>query len=289
MSVLKVDAVSFSYNRGTPLEKKVLDNISYSFSKGKITGLIGHTGSGKSTLIQMLNGILRPDSGKIYLDGKDIWEEPKEISSVRFKVGLVFQYPEYQLFEESVLKDISFGPRNIGLSEEEIAERVRRAAKFCGVSEDLFDKSPFDISGGQKRRVAIAGVIAMDPEVLILDEPAAGLDPMGREEILGRIWSFQRETKGTVVIVSHSMEDVASYCDELLVLNRGAVFTSGTCSEVFSMGKKLEEVGLTIPQVTSFLIRLKQAGLSVNPDLYTVDSARDELCRYYFSVKGKAQ
>ena len=284
MSVLAVESLSYAYNRGTPLEKKVLHDISYTFADGKITGLIGHTGSGKSTLVQMLNGILRPDGGRVLLNGEDIWKKPKEIASVRFKVGLVFQYPEYQLFEETVKKDISFGPRNIGLPEDEIESRVTRAAKFCGIGEELFEKSPFDISGGQKRRVAIAGVIAMAPEVLILDEPAAGLDPMGREEILGRIWSYQRET-----IVSHSMEDMASYCDELLVLNRGEVYTSGTCAEVFSAGEDLEQVGLSIPQVTSLLLLLKKAGLPVNADLYTVEAARSELSRYYFSQKGKGK
>ena len=211
MASLSLSNVSYIYSPNTPFEKKALDDVSLSFKEGVITGLIGHTGSGKSTLVQLLNGLNKPTSGTVFLDGVDIWENPKDITSVRYKVGLVMQYPEYQLFEETVKKDIEYGPRNMHLSEDEIEKRVKEAAFFCGITEDLFEKSPFDLSGGQKRRVAIAGVMAMNPQILILDEPAAGLDPIGREEILGGIRTFQKETNTTVIIVSHSMEDMAVY------------------------------------------------------------------------------
>ena len=281
MSILSLENVSYTYSRGTPFEKKALNNVSLTLPEAKMIGLIGHTGSGKSTLVQLLNGIHKPDEGRILLDGKDIWEKPKEINKIRFHVGLVFQYPEYQLFEETVAKDIAFGPHNMNLSEEEISRRVSEAAAFCGVGEDLLEKSPFDLSGGQKRRAAIAGVLAMDPEILILDEPAAGLDPMGREEILGRIWSYQRQKKSTVIIVSHSMEDMASYCDDLIVMNQSELYMTGSCAEIFSKGRELEKIGLTIPQITKFLIELRSMGIEINSHLFTVEAAREELKKYY--------
>lgn len=283
MQGLKLENISYTYSRGTPFEKKAIYDINVSFAPGKITGLIGHTGSGKSTLVQLINCIKKPDTGKIFFDGKNIWDEPKEIAKYRFKIGLVFQYPEYQLFEETVYKDIAFGPSNMGLPEEEINKKVESAAFFCGIGRELFEKSPFDLSGGQKRRVAIAGVIAMDPEVLILDEPAASLDPMGREEILGRVWSYQRERKSTVIIVSHSMEDMAVYCDELVVMNKGGIFMSGCCNEIFEKSDELEGVGLSVPQVAKFMKYLKNKGANVRENIFTVEEARRELKNYYFS------
>ncbi|MBQ3598206.1 MAG: energy-coupling factor transporter ATPase [Clostridia bacterium] len=267
---LKLENVSVVYGEGTPFRKVALDNINIEFPKGKITGIIGHTGSGKSTLAQLLNGLNRPTSGKIYLDGKDIWEKPKEISKIRFKVGLAFQYPEYQLFEETVGKDISFGPKNMGLDENEIALRVAEAAKLCGIPEDSLSRSPFELSGGQKRRVAIAGVMAMRPEYLVLDEPAAGLDPVGKTDILGGIINYKNETEGTVVLISHSMEDVAKYSDMILVLKEGKVFSYGSVEEIFSDIESLANSSLDLPQITRLFHELKKRGLSQRDDVYTV-------------------
>lgn len=267
---LKLENVSVVYGEGTPFRKVALDNINIEFPKGKITGIIGHTGSGKSTLAQLLNGLNKPTSGKIYLDGKDIWEKPKEISKIRFKVGLAFQYPEYQLFEETVGKDISFGPKNMGLDENEIALRVAEAAKLCGIPEDSLSRSPFELSGGQKRRVAIAGVMAMRPEYLVLDEPAAGLDPVGKNDILGGIINYKNETEGTVVLISHSMEDVAKYSDMILVLKEGKVFSYGSVEEIFSDIESLANSSLDLPQITRLFHELKKRGLSQRDDVYTV-------------------
>ena len=267
---LKLENVSVVYGEGTPFRKVALDNINIEFPKGKITGIIGHTGSGKSTLAQLLNGLNKPTSGKIYLDGKDIWEKPKEISKIRFKVGLAFQYPEYQLFEETVGKDISFGPKNMGLDENEIALRVAEAAKLCGIPEDSLSRSPFELSGGQKRRVAIAGVMAMRPEYLVLDEPAAGLDPVGKTDILGGIINYKNETEGTVVLISHSMEDVAKYSDMILVLKEGKVFSYGSVEEIFSDIESLANSFLDLPQITRLFHELKKRGLSQRDDVYTV-------------------
>jgi len=267
---LKLENVSVVYGEGTPFRKVALDNINIEFPKGKITGIIGHTGSGKSTLAQLLNGLNKPTSGKIYLDGKDIWEKPKEISKIRFKVGLAFQYPEYQLFEETVGKDISFGPKNMGLDENEIALRVAEAAKLCGIPEDSLNRSPFELSGGQKRRVAIAGVMAMRPEYLVLDGPAAGLDPVGKTDILGGIINYKNETEGTVVLISHSMEDVAKYSDMILVLKEGKVFSYGSVEEIFSDIESLANSSLDLPQVTRLFHELKKRGLSQRDDVYTV-------------------
>ncbi|MBE6670835.1 MAG: energy-coupling factor transporter ATPase [Ruminococcaceae bacterium] len=274
MGELTLKNVTYVYGAETPFEKAALHDVNVSFNSGVITGLIGHTGSGKSTLVQLLNGLLKPTSGNIYLNGCDIWENPKDITSVRYKVGLVMQYPEYQLFEETVRKDIAYGPTNMGLEPEEVEKRVRESAFFCGISEDLFDKSPFDLSGGQKRRVAIAGVMAMKPSVLILDEPAAGLDPIGREEILGGIRTFQKQTNTTVIIVSHSMEDMAVYCDEIVVMNKSEVYMKGPTAEIFAKADKLVEVGLDVPQITHLFKKMKDMGIDVPENVFTVEEAR---------------
>lgn len=267
---LKLENVSVVYGEGTPFRKIALDNINIEFPKGKITGIIGHTGSGKSTLAQLLNGLNKPTSGNIYLDGTDIWEKPKEISKIRFKVGLAFQYPEYQLFEETVGKDIAFGPKNMGLNDNEIALRVAEAARMCGIPEDSLNRSPFELSGGQKRRVAIAGVMAMRPEYLVLDEPAAGLDPVGKTDILSGIINYKNETDGTVILISHSMEDVAKYSDMILVLNEGKVFAHGSVEEIFSDIDSLANSSLDLPQITRLFHELKKRGLSERDDVYTV-------------------
>ena len=280
MSKIKLENIKYVYGEGTPFEKEALNNVNLEFEEGVITGLIGHTGCGKSTLVQLLNGLLKPTSGKVILNGTDIWEKPKEIGQVRFKVGLVFQYPEYQLFAETVYKDIAFGPENMGLDTEDIAQRVGEAAKFVGIDENLFEKSPFELSGGQKRRVAIAGVMAMAPEVIILDEPAAGLDPMGREDILGGIRSYQREKKCTVIIVSHSMEEMARYADKLVVMKKGQVFLAGSCYEIFAHSDELKSVGLDVPQITVFMSELKARGFDVKTDIFTIEQAREELLRF---------
>lgn len=268
--VIKTEGLTHIYGAGTPFERRALDNIDLELCEGEFVGLIGHTGSGKSTLIQHLNGLLKPSSGRVLLDGKDIWEKDSDIREVRFKVGLVFQYPEYQLFEETVAKDIAFGPRNMGLAEEEIDERVREAAAFVGIDEESLEKSPFELSGGQKRRVAIAGVIAMRPEVLILDEPTAGLDPRGRNEILGRIQEYHRATNAVVVLVTHSMEEAARYADRIIVLDDNGIHCSGTPAEVFARAGELEEIGLDIPMVTKVFRELKKRGVAVDPAVYTV-------------------
>ena len=283
--ILKLDKVSFVYSKGTPFQLTALDEVSLSFEKGKITGLIGHTGSGKSTLVNLLNGLYKPTEGKVYLDGVDIWEKPKEISSVRYRVGLVMQYPEYQLFEETVKDDIAFAPRNLGLSEEEVMRRVVEAAHFTGITADMLDKSPFDLSGGQKRRVAIAGIIAMRPDVLVLDEPAAGLDPRGRREILGKIREYSRASGTSVVLVSHSMEDMAYYCDNVVVMNKGRVYREGSVEEIFSDCTSLVEVGLDVPMISKISKRLIDAGIPLSGCLYTVEGVRDAILRY---MKGDA-
>ena len=270
--ILQVQNLTHIYSAGTPFEHKALDDMNFSVERGEFIGIIGHTGSGKSTLMQHLNGLLKPTSGKVLLDGKDIWSDKKLTRQARFRVGLVFQYPEYQLFEETVYKDIAFGPKNMGLSKEEIDRRVREAAGFVGLTESQLEVSPFDLSGGQKRRVAIAGVIAMEPEVLILDEPTAGLDPVGREEILGNIESYRKAKNATIMMVSHSMNDVARLTDRLLVLNGARIAMDGTPGEVFTRAWELEEIGLDIPEVTRVFMRLKELGLPVEP-VYTMDQA----------------
>ena len=278
--ILKLENVSFVYGKGTPFEKVALDNISVSFEKGKITGLIGHTGSGKSTLVNLLNGLYKPTAGKVYLDGKDIWENPKEISKIRFKVGLVMQYPEYQLFDETVRADIGFGPRNLGLSAEEIEKRVIQAAHFSGITDDLLDKSPFELSGGQKRRVAIAGIIAMQPDVLVLDEPAAGLDPRGRKEILGSLRAYADTMNASVILVSHSMEDMAHYCDNVVVMNSAKVYRTGTVKEIFSEADSLISVGLDVPMISRVCAELINRGIQLEGELYTVNGVKEAILRY---------
>ncbi len=267
---LRLENVSVVYGEGTPFRKVALDNVNIEFPKGKITGIIGHTGSGKSTLAQLLNGLNKPTTGKVYLEDKDIWEKPKEISKIRFKVGLAFQYPEYQLFEETVGKDIAFGPKNMRLSEDEITARVAEAAKMCGIPENVLERSPFELSGGQKRRVAIAGVMAMRPEVLVLDEPAAGLDPVGKAEILSGIINYKNETGGTVLLISHSMEDVAKYSDMILVLKEGKVFSYGTVEDTFADIGALKDSSLDLPQITRLFHELKKRGITERDDVYTV-------------------
>ncbi len=270
--ILQVENLTHVYSVGTPFAHKALDNMSFSVERGEFIGIIGHTGSGKSTLMQHLNGLLKPHSGRILLDGKDIWSDKKLTRQARFRVGLVFQYPEYQLFEETVYKDIAFGPKNMGLNKDEIDRRVREAAGFVGLTEAQLDASPFDLSGGHKRRVAIAGVIAMEPEVLILDEPTAGLDPTGREEILANIESYRKSKNATVMMVSHSMSDVARLTDRLLVLDHSCIAMDGTPREVFAQASELEAIGLDIPDVTRVFMRLQQMGLPVEP-VYTIDQA----------------
>ena len=274
--ILQVENLNYIYSIGTPFQHQALENINFSLRPGEFVGIIGHTGSGKSTLMQHLNGLLKPTSGRILLGGQDIWSDKKLTRQARFRVGLVFQYPEYQLFEETVYKDIAFGPKNMGLKPDEIDRRVREAGRFVGLTEEQLQVSPFDLSGGQKRRVAIAGVIAMEPEVLILDEPTAGLDPSGREEILSNIETYRRAKNATILMVSHSMEDVARLTDRLLVLNGSRLAMDGTPREIFSRAEELVEMGLAIPQVTKVFLNLRKAGLDV-PNVYTIDQAVEVL------------
>ncbi|MGN0490275.1 energy-coupling factor transporter ATPase [Ruminococcus sp.] len=272
-SVLELKNLSFVYGQKTPFEKRAVDNVSLSIEKGEFIGIIGHTGSGKSTLVQMLNGLIQPTEGQVLLDGEDIWQNPKEIRKVRFKVGMVFQYPEYQLFEETVYKDIAFGPTNMGKSEQEIDMAVRKAAEFTDLKPELLQKSPFDLSGGEKRRAAIAGVIAMDPEVLVLDEPTAGLDPMGRDVLLTQIVQYHKKRKNTVLLVSHSMEDIARVADRIIVMNESHLVMFDKTREVFSHGRELEKIGLRVPQITKIMLELKEKGYDVPDGILTVDEA----------------
>ena len=276
--ILEVKNLTYIYSAGTPFEHKALDDISFSVERSEFIGIIGHTGSGKSTLMQQLNGLLKPTSGTVLLDGQDIWSDKKLTRQARFRVGLVFQYPEYQLFEETVYKDIAFGPKNMGLSPEEVDRRVREAAGFVGLTEQQLEVSPFDLSGGQKRRVAIAGVIAMEPEVLILDEPTAGLDPVGRSEILGNIQSYRKAKNATIMMVSHSMEDVARLTDRLLVMNGSKLAMDAPPAQVFTHAEELTQMGLNIPQVTQVFLELKKLGLDVK-NVYTIDQAAAEIRR----------
>ena len=279
--ILEVKNLQHIYSIGTPFQHTALDDISFRIERGEFVGVIGHTGSGKSTLVQHLNGLLKPTSGRVLLDGKDIWSDKKTTRESRFRVGLVFQYPEYQLFEESVYEDIAFGPKNMGLSKEEIDRRVREAAGFVGISESQLEVSPFDLSGGQKRRVAIAGVIAMEPEVLILDEPTAGLDPESRKEILQNIEDYRRAKNATVMMVSHSMNDVAKMATRLLVMDGARLAMDGTPAAVFQNAQALLDIGLDIPEVTRVFLRLQELGLNV-PTVYTACQAIEEIAR----VKG---
>lgn len=277
MPVLEAKGLTYTYSIGSPFEKTAVDHIDLAIEPGEFVGIIGHTGSGKSTLMQMMNGLLQPTSGKILLEGKDIWEKGADRRAVRFQVGLVFQYPEYQLFEETVYKDIAFGPTNMGLGAEEIDRRVRETAKAVGLSDDLLQKAPYALSGGQKRRVAIAGVMAMEPKVLILDEPTAGLDPRGRTQILSQIAAYQKASGTTVMLVSHSMEDVAKYVSKLLVLSRAKVICYDTPANVFARGDSLAEIGLAIPQITRIFHGLAERGIHVPEEVYTVKFGAEQL------------
>lgn len=279
MPIIETENLTFVYGIGTPFEKKALDNVSFSVEKGEMIGIIGHTGSGKSTLVQHLNGLFKPTSGKVLIDGKDIWESKKSVRKARFTVGLCFQYPEYQLFESTVYRDIAFGPKNMGLNESEIDERVRKAAEIVGLKEKHLEKSPFDLSGGMKRRAAIAGVIALEPEVLVLDEPTAGLDPAGRQTIVKMIEDYRENTGRTVIMISHSMDDVAKFCDRVLVMNEGRIEIFDMVKNVFADSKKLDSMGLGVPQVTQVLLKMKECGMNVRTDIFTVDEAKNEIIR----------
>lgn len=273
--VLELKNLSYVYGTGTPFEKTAVNNLSLSIEKGEFIGIMGHTGSGKSTLVQMLNGLMKPTSGQVLLDGEDIWANPKDIRKIRFKVGMVFQYPEYQLFEETVAKDIAFGPTNMGKSGAELEKAVNDAARFTGLKDELLEKSPFDLSGGEKRRAAIAGVIAMNPEVLVLDEPTAGLDPMGRDVLLSQIVQYHKERKNTVILVSHSMEDIARVADKIIVMNKSNLVMFDKTKEVFSKGRELEKIGLRVPQITKIMLELREKGFNAPEGILTVDEAMD--------------
>ena len=277
MSIIRVENLTHVYSQGTPFEKVAVDNISVEIGRGEILGIIGRTGSGKSTFIQHLNGLLKPTSGKVYFDGTDIHASKETARDVRFKVGLVFQYPEYQLFEETVFRDIAFGPKNMGLSESEIEERVHEAAGFADVPESILEASPLELSGGQKRRVAIAGVIAMMPQVLILDEPTAGLDPAGRESILQKILSYRRETEGTILLISHSMDDVARLATRLLVFDQGKIVMDGAPAEIFEHAEELKAMGLTVPAATEIALALRRRGIDIPESIYTINYLRKQL------------
>ena len=278
---LELQNVTYYYGKGTAFEVKALDNVSFAVKERSITGLIGHTGSGKSTLAQLFNGLEKPAEGKVLLDGADIWDKKYKGGRLCFRVGLVMQYPEYQLFEETIRADIAFGPRNMGLSQEEIERRTKEAAAFVGLEEALLDRSPFDLSGGQKRRAAIAGIMAMRPEILVLDEPAAGLDPRGRDAILEGIRAYGKETGSTVIIVSHSMEDMAAYCDDIVVMAQAKVCLSGTRDEVFANAARLADVGLDVPQITHLMMKLRARGVAVPEGIYTVEAASAALRKLF--------
>ena len=275
--ILQIKNLTHTYSIGTPFQRNAVEDMSFDVYNGEFLGIIGHTGSGKSTLIQHLNGLLKPTAGQILLGGKDIWEEPKKIRDVRFRVGLVFQYPEYQLFEETVYKDIAFGPTNMGKKGEELDRCVREAARMVGIRDDQLEKSPFELSGGQKRRVALAGVLAMEPEVLILDEPTAGLDPAGRENLMANIRHYHENKKKTIILVSHSMDEIAQNVDRILVLKDSHVLMSGTPAEVFARGNELVSAGLDVPQVTRLAMELKRRGLDIDPAVYTVEALEAQL------------
>lgn len=277
MSTIKVQNLSCTYGVNTPFEQHAVKDVSFEINRGDFVGLIGHTGSGKSTLVQMLNGLIKPTSGSVFIDEQDIWAKPKEIRKIRFKVGLVFQYPEYQLFEETVYKDIAFGPTNMGLSADEVEQRVYMAAKFVGLPLELLHKSPFDLSGGEKRRAAIAGVIAMEPQVLILDEPTAGLDPVGRNVLLSQISQYQKSKNNTVILVSHSMEDVARVCSKVMVMNKGELVMFDDTQNVFEHGEQLSSMGLRVPQITKVTDHLRKRGINLPSGILTVDKAVIEI------------
>ncbi len=286
MATIQTEGLTYRYGIGTPFEKTAVDHVDLEIEAGSFVGIIGHTGSGKSTLIQHLNGLLRPTEGKVLLDGVDIWADKSKMRQMRFRVGLVFQYPEYQIFEETVAKDIAFGSRNMGLAEEEVQARVRETAAIVGLSEEILKQSPFLLSGGQKRRVAIAGVMAMRPEVLILDEPTAGLDPRGREEILQEIQAYHNQTGATILLVSHSMEDVARHAKKILVMNAGKVFCYDTVANVFRRSQELQAIGLAVPQITRICDALRAKGVPLTDDIFTVEQAKQQLLEWYHRIRG---
>ena len=286
MAILETQQLTYTYSIGTPFEKTAVDHVDLKIEEGEMVGVMGHTGSGKSTLIQHFNGLLAPTSGKVLLDGKDIWADKKSIRDVRFQVGLVFQYPEYQIFEETVYRDIAFGPKNMGLDEKEIKRRVLETAHDIGLKEELLQRSPFDLSGGQKRRVAIAGVMAMEPKVLILDEPTAGLDPAGRDKILEHIKAYHKRTKNTILIVSHSMEDIAGFADKILVMNKAKLFCYDETEKVFGRAEEISQIGLDVPQITKVFTELKKQGLDFGKEVYTVGYARDLLIKHLQGKEG---
>lgn len=280
MSVLSVKNLKYEYSKGTPFQIGALKGVSVDFELGEIVGVIGHTGSGKSTLLQHLNGLLKPESGEVFFEDENIWNSKENVRKCRFGVGLCFQYPEHQLFESTVFEDIAFGPKNMGLSESEIKERVFESIKFVGLTEDYLDKSPFDLSGGEKRRVAIAGVISMKPKVLVLDEPTAGLDPVGKNDLLDLIKNYNKSTNSTVIFVSHNMDDVALVADRVLVLSDGNIVMSGTVEEVYSKGDELLRLGLDVPEITRVFLKLKEAGYDVPTDVYTVKQGKEKLIEF---------
>lgn len=280
MAILETENLTYTYSQGTPFEKTAVNNVSLSIEEGEMVGVMGHTGSGKSTLIQHFNGLLKPTSGRVLLDGRDIWENKDRIREVRFQVGLVFQYPEYQIFENTVYEDIAFGPKNMGLDKDEIDRRVRSTAADIGIPEELLQRSPFDLSGGQKRRVAIAGVMAMEPKVLILDEPTAGLDPAGRDKILSHIKNYHKRAKNTILIVSHSMEDIASFADKILVMSKAELFCYDETEKVFARAEEISEIGLDVPQITKVFAELRRRGHDFGKEVYTTRYARDMLIKY---------
>jgi energy-coupling factor transport system ATP-binding protein len=286
VATIQTEGLTYRYGIGTPFEKTAVDHVDLEIEAGSFVGIIGHTGSGKSTLIQHLNGLLRPTEGKVLLDGVDIWADKSKMRQMRFRVGLVFQYPEYQIFEETVAKDIAFGPRNMGLAEEEVQARVQKTAAIVGLSEEILKQSPFLLSGGQKRRVAIAGVMAMRPEVLILDEPTAGLDPRGREEILQEIQAYRNQTGATILLVSHSMEDVARHAKKILVMNAGKVFCYDTVANVFRRSQELQAIGLAVPQITRVCDALRARGVPLTDDIFTVEQAKQQLLEWYHRTRG---
>lgn len=287
MAFLVCENLEYLYSVGTPFQTAAVSDISLSVEEGELIGIIGHTGSGKSTLIQHFNGLLQPHGGKVFVDGKDIWskENKKNIRQVRFAVGLCFQYPEYQIFEETVYKEIAFGPKQMGLEDDEIDRRIRQSIEFVGISPEILDKSPFDLSGGQKRRVAIASIIAMEPKVLVLDEPCAGLDPKGREVILSLVRDYQRKMGNTVILVSHSMEDVARICSKVVVMNKGSLAMYGTVDEVYSRGAELKEMGLNVPEITDVFLKLRESGVPCKTNIYTVEQGVAEFQRLMREVQ----
>ncbi len=286
MNAVETKNLTYKYSVGTPFETTAVDDVNVTIEKGEFVGIIGHTGSGKSTLIQHLNGLLKQTSGDVIINGRNIWSKDVNIRDIRFEVGLVFQYSEHQLFEETVYKDIAFGPKNMELSPEEVDKRVREAAASMGITDEMLERSPFDLSGGQKRRVALAGVIAMEPQILILDEPAAGLDPIGRDTVLEKISEYHRNSGTTILLVSHSMEDIVKYADKVLVMNRGRLFCYEDVDKVFSRSKEIQMIGLDVPQITRLSLMLKEHGVDLGDDVYTIERAKQRLLE---QIKGKRE